>query len=132
MAIVGHGPSQSDCPDCYGVAIATSKDSSLVDFKITGRYGYQGLLLLVKDVETNKTVGEFQKFDDERFTSVACDDDEDEADQIDPDSYAVLGHIDPKIKEWPVDVSWGLESVPKNIKLKLQGMVVVSDLWLRA
>ncbi|KAI8888180.1 hypothetical protein K501DRAFT_160569, partial [Backusella circina FSU 941] len=82
--------------------------------------------LLVKDAETNKTVGEFQKFDDERFTSVACDDDEDELDQIDPDSYAVLGHIDPKMKEWPVDVSWGLESVPKNMKLKLQAMVVVS------
>ncbi|CAO3688505.1 unnamed protein product [Rhizopus stolonifer] len=84
MAHVGHGPSKSKCPDCYGVSINT--DLSL-------------------EKHTNKTVGEFKAFDENLFTSVACDDDEDDQDKIEPDTTAVIGH--------PVT------------ELKLQAMVVL-------
>ncbi|KAI9487404.1 MAG: hypothetical protein EXX96DRAFT_464571, partial [Benjaminiella poitrasii] len=80
--------------------------------------------LLVKDIHTNKTVGEFRDFDENLFTAVACDDDEEE-DQIEPDSTAVLGHIDAKLKEWPVNVGWNMEVTKPVTQLKLQGMVVV-------
>ncbi|KAI8048617.1 uncharacterized protein B0P05DRAFT_564421 [Gilbertella persicaria] len=125
MATIGHGPSQSTCPDCYGVKISTDSPS-LVNIHLTGRYAYQGIVLLVKDAVTNKTIGEFQDFDETLFTSVACDDDEDEQDQIEPDSLAVLGHIDPKLKQWPVDVGWNMQPQKPVTRLKLQGMVVVS------
>ncbi|KAI8641913.1 hypothetical protein BD408DRAFT_322336, partial [Parasitella parasitica] len=81
--------------------------------------------LLVKDRHTNRTVGEFQGFDGSLFTSVACDDD-DEQDQIEPDSVAVLGHIDAKLKEWPVNVGWNMITTKPVTELYLQGMIVVS------
>ncbi|KAI7906689.1 uncharacterized protein BX663DRAFT_497333 [Cokeromyces recurvatus] len=124
MATIGHGPSKSTCPDCYGVKISTDSPS-LVNIHLTGRYAYQGIVLLVKDRYTNKTVGEFQDFDETLFTAVACDDDEDEEDQIEPDSTAVLGHIDAKLKDWPVNVGWNMEAIKPVTELKLQGMVVV-------
>ncbi|KAI8364065.1 hypothetical protein BD560DRAFT_403501 [Blakeslea trispora] len=124
MATLGHGPSKSTCPDCYGVNITTDSPS-LVNIHLTGRNAYQGIVLLVKDAHTNKTVGEFQDFDENLFTSVACDDDEDEEDQIEPDSLAVLGHIDPKLKGWPVNVGWNMEAVKPITRLKLQGMIVI-------
>lgn len=126
MATLGHGPSKSTCPDCYGVNITTDSPS-LVNIHLTGRLAYQGIVLLVKDAYTNKTVGEFRDFDESLFTSVACDDDEDEEDQIEPDSLAVLGHIDPKLKGWPVDVGWNMEAVKPVTQLKLQGMIVVGN-----
>ncbi|KAI8378275.1 hypothetical protein EDC96DRAFT_494133 [Choanephora cucurbitarum] len=126
MATLGHGPSKSTCPDCYGVNITTDSPS-LVNIHLTGKLAYQGIVLLVKDVYTNKTVGEFRDFDESLFTSVACDDDEDEEDQIEPDSLAVLGHIDPKLKGWPVDVGWNMEAVKPVTQLKLQGMIVVGN-----
>lgn len=128
MATIGHGPSQSTCPDCYGVQISTDSPS-LVNIKLTGRYAYQGIILLVKDRYTNRTLGEFQDFDEELFTSVACDDDQDEEDKIEPDSLAVLGHIDPKLKEWPVNVDWNMVATKPLTELKLVGMVVVSCLF---
>lgn len=124
MATVGHGPSHSTCDDCYGVQISTDSPS-LVNIHVTGRYAYQGIVLLVKDKLTNRTVGEFQDFNENLFTSVACDDDEDPLDQIEEDSIAVLGHIDPKLKEWPVDVGWNMMTTEPVTELKLQGMVVV-------
>ncbi|ORE07091.1 hypothetical protein BCV72DRAFT_206219 [Rhizopus microsporus var. microsporus] len=82
--------------------------------------------MLVKDKDTNRTVGEFKEFDQDLFTSVACDDD-DEVDQVDLDSNAVIGHIDSKLKQWPVHVGWMMDIVDKPITtLKFQGMVVVS------
>lgn len=129
MAVLGHGPSKSTCPDCYGVQISTDSPS-LVNIHLTGRFAYQGIVLLVKDKWTNKTVGEFQDFNEDLFTSVACDDDEDPQDQIEPDSLAVLGHIDPKLKEWPVDVGWNMITTKPVTELKLQGMVVVSNFTL--
>lgn len=125
MATIGHGPSKSTCKDCYGVKISTDTPS-LVNIHLTGRFAYQGIVLLVKDRYTNKTLGEFQGFDENLFTSVACDDDEDEQDQIEPDSMAVLGHIDPKLKEWPVNVGWNMITTKSVTNLKLQGMIVVS------
>lgn len=126
MATIGHGPSKSTCKDCYGVKISTDTPS-LVNIHLTGRFAYQGIVLLVKDRHTNKTLGEFQDFDTNLFTSVACDDDEDEQDQIEPDSMAVLGHIDPKLKEWPVNVGWNMIATKPVTELKLQGMIVVSS-----
>ncbi|CAO3695013.1 unnamed protein product [Rhizopus microsporus] len=61
MATVGHGPSKSTCSDCYG---------------LTGKFAYQGIVMLVKDKDTNRTVGEFKEFDQDLFTSVACDNDD--------------------------------------------------------
>ncbi|KAK4515348.1 putative endonuclease lcl3 [Mucor velutinosus] len=124
MATIGHGPSKSTCKDCYGVKISTDTPS-LVNIHLTGRFAYQGIVLLVKDRHTNKTLGEFQDFDTNLFTSVACDDDEDEQDQIEPDSMAVLGHIDPKLKEWPVNVGWNMIATKPVTELKLQGMIVI-------
>lgn len=125
MANVGHGPSKSKCPDCYGVSINT--DLSLVNIQLTGRFAYQGIVMLVKEKYTNKTVGEFKAFDEDLFTSVACDDDEDDQDKIEPDTTAVIGHVDAKLKNWPVNVGWTLDLVDKPVtELKLQAMVVVS------
>ncbi|CEP13907.1 hypothetical protein [Parasitella parasitica] len=124
MATVGHGPSKSSCTHCYGVKISTDSPS-LVNIHLTGKYAYQGIVLLVKDRHTNKTVGEFQNFDESLFTSVACDDDEDEQDQIEPDSVAVLGHIDAKPKEWPVNVGWNMIATKPVTELYLQGMIVL-------
>lgn len=126
MATVGHGPSQSTCADCYGVKISTDSPP-LVNIHLTGRFDYQGIVLLVKDKLTNRTVGEFQNFNEDLFTAVACDDDEEPEDQIEPDSTAVLGHIDPKLKGWPVDVGWDMIATKPVTELKLQGMVVVSE-----
>lgn len=124
MATVGHGPSQSTCKDCYGVNISTNS-SSLVQIQLTGRFAYEGIILLVKDKYTNKTLGEFQDFDENLFSPVACDDDEDEQDRIEPDSIAVLGHVDPKLKQWPVNVGWNMVVDKPLTELKLTGMIVV-------
>lgn len=126
MATVGHGPSQSTCKDCYGVAITTNS-SSLVQIQLTGRFPYEGIMLLVKDKYTNKTLGEFQNFDENLFAPVACDDDEDEQDHIEPDSIAVLGHIDSKLKHWPVHVGWNMVVDKPLTDLKLVGMIVVRE-----
>lgn len=123
MATLGHGPSKSTCEDCYGVDISST--NSLVNIHLTGRFPYQGIVLLVKDKHTNKTLGEFQDFDQHLFTSVACDDDEDEQDKIEPDTIAVLGHIDAKLKNWPVNVGWNMIATKPLTELKLQGMIVV-------
>ncbi|CEG75752.1 hypothetical protein RMATCC62417_10744 [Rhizopus microsporus] len=124
MATIGHGPSKSTCSNCYGVSIKTSS-SSLVNIQLTGKFAYQGIVMLVKDKDTNRTVGEFKEFDQDLFTSVACDDD-DEADQVDLDSNAVIGHIDSKLKQWPVHVGWTMDIVDKPVTtLKFQGMVVI-------
>lgn len=123
MATLGHGPSKSTCEDCYGVDISST--NSLVNIHLTGRFPYQGIVLLVKDKHTNKTLGEFQGFDQQLFTSVACDDDEDEQDKIEPDTIAVLGHIDAKLKNWPVNVGWNMIATKPLTELKLQGMIVV-------
>ncbi|KAI7892686.1 uncharacterized protein EV154DRAFT_504474 [Mucor mucedo] len=124
MATVGHGPSQSSCKDCYGVGITTNS-SSLVQIQLTGRFAYEGIMLLVKDKHTNKTLGEFQNFDESLFAPVACDDDEDEQDRIEPDSVAVLGHIDSKLKHWPVHVGWNMVVDKPITDLKLIGMIVI-------
>jgi hypothetical protein len=128
MATLGHGPSQSTCDDCYGVQISTDSPS-LVNIHLTGRFAYQGIVLLVKDKYTNKTLGEFQDFNEQLFTSVACDDDEDERDRIEPDTIAVLGHIDAKPKDWPIDVGWNMMANKPLTELKLQGMIVVRLLF---
>lgn len=125
MATLGHGPSQSTCDDCYGVEISTNSPH-LVNIKVTGRFPYQGIVLLVKDKYTNKTLGEFQDYDPDLFTSVACDDDEDEQDKIEPDTIAVIGHIDAKWKNWPVTTGWNMVATKPVTELKLIGMVVVS------
>ncbi|KAI8990021.1 hypothetical protein BDB01DRAFT_717696 [Pilobolus umbonatus] len=80
-------------------------------------------MLLVKDVTTNKTVGEFSQFNEDLFTAVICDDEEEE-DQIDTDTTAVLGHIDSKWKQLPVETAWH-NDIEDEVELKLQGMVVV-------
>lgn len=123
MATLGYGPSKSTCEECYGVGISST--NSLVNIHLTGRFPYQGIVLLVKDKHTNKTLGEFQDFDQQLFTSVACDDDEDEQDKIEPDTIAVLGHIDAKLKNWPVNVGWNMIATKPLTELKLQGMIVV-------
>lgn len=125
MATLGHGPSQSTCDACYGVEIST-QSPHLVNIKVTGRFPYQGIVLLVKDKYTNKTLGEFQDYNEELFTPVACDDDEDEQDKIEPDTVAVIGHIDAKWKNWPVNVGWNMLATKPLTELKLIGMVVVS------
>ncbi|KAI9363090.1 hypothetical protein BD770DRAFT_407452 [Pilaira anomala] len=124
MATVGHGPSQSTCKDCYGVKISANS-SNLVQIQLTGRFAYEGILLIVKEKYTNKTVGEFQNFDESLFSPVACDDDEEEQDRIEPDSVAVLGHVDSKLKQWPVHVSWDMVVDKPLTELKLIGMVVI-------
>lgn len=124
MATLGHGPSQSTCDDCYGVEISTNSPH-LVNIKVTGRFPYQGIVLLVKDKYTNKTLGEFQDYDPNLFTSVACDDDEDEQDKIEPDTIAVIGHIDAKWKNWPVTTGWNMVATKPVTELKLIGMVVI-------
>ncbi|KAI8973637.1 hypothetical protein BDF20DRAFT_663544 [Mycotypha africana] len=135
MAIVGHGPSQSTCEDCYGVQITPLSDRTAapaVHIQITGRYAYQGVLFLVRNMATHKVVGEFFNFDENLFTSVACDDDEEpDFNEIDIDKYTVLGHIDPKLKEWPVHLDWMMTTDALNnsvTELELQGMVVVRHL----
>lgn len=128
MATVGHGPSQSTCKDCYGVKISANS-SNLVQIQLTGRFAYEGILLIVKEKYTNKTVGEFQNFDESLFSPVACDDDEEEQDRIEPDSVAVLGHVHSKLKHWPVRVDWDMVVDKPLTELKLIGMVVVSKTY---
>ncbi|KAG1141873.1 hypothetical protein G6F37_008062 [Rhizopus arrhizus] len=119
-----HGPSKSTCLDCYGVSI--KPDSSLVNIQLTGKFAYQGIVMLVKEKYTNKTVGEFKTFDEDLFTSVACDDDEEEQDWVEPDTTAVIGHVDAKLKNWPVNVGWNIDLIDKQtIDLKFQAMVVI-------
>lgn len=124
MSTFGHGPSQTTCENCYGVKISTDSPH-LVNIQVTGRFAYQGIVLIVKDKHTNITLGEFQDYDEKLFGPVACDDDDDIHDKIEPDSVAVLGHIDPKWKQWPINVGWNMVAKKPVTELKLIGMVVV-------
>lgn len=126
MGTIGHGPSKSSCTDCYRILVhpttgSSPSSTSDITIKIVGTQAYQGLMLLVKD-QTNQTVGRFVDFDDAMFAPVACDDE-----AIEEESVAVIGHLDPRIKSWPVQVGWQADTTLPLGDYRVQGMVVVSD-----
>ncbi|KAI8329429.1 hypothetical protein BC941DRAFT_443131 [Chlamydoabsidia padenii] len=118
MGTIGHGPSKSTCNDCYRILVQPVTSSiSDITIKIVGTQSYQGLMLLVKD-QANQTVGRFVEFDDTMFAPVACDDE-----SIEEESVAVIGHVDPRIKSWPIQVGW--QSDHSGGDYRVQGMVVI-------
>ncbi|KAI9279102.1 hypothetical protein BY458DRAFT_488073 [Sporodiniella umbellata] len=124
MSTIGHGPSKSTCSGCYGISVDT--DMSTVNIELTGKSAYQGIVMLVKEKYTNKTVGEFKDFDENLFWSVECGEDEDEIDRVEPDKTSVLGHVDPKWKSWPVNIGWSIDLIDRpTVELKFQAMVVI-------
>ncbi|ORZ22967.1 hypothetical protein BCR42DRAFT_403692 [Absidia repens] len=124
MGTIGHGPSKSACDDCYRIIIepsVNSEPSSLSDILIhvAGTRAYQGLMLLVKN-QANETVGQFVDFDEAKFAPVACDDE-----AIEEESVAVIGHIDPYLKSWPIQVGWRADESTPAGDFRVQGMVVI-------
>ncbi|KAI8089683.1 uncharacterized protein BX664DRAFT_333640 [Halteromyces radiatus] len=126
MGTIGHGPSHSTCDDCYQIivqpndpSISSTISSANVNIKVMGTPLYQGLMLLVKD-QTNKTVGTFMDFDETIFAPVACDDE-----AIEEESVAVIGHLDPHVKTWPIQVGWSIGDDHPWGEFRVQGMVVI-------
>ncbi|KAI8071502.1 hypothetical protein BC940DRAFT_293022 [Gongronella butleri] len=127
MAVIGHGRSKSTCEGCYRFVIDTSSASGAVRIRVEGTRTFQGLMLMVKDSQ-QRTVGEFVDFDESLLAPVACDDDDDE--HQGEETTAVLGHVDPHLKSWPIDVSWRPNAdvaaqQPPLQSFELQGMVVI-------
>lgn len=120
MATLGHGPSKSTCPDCYSIKIQPSGDSTMSDItiKVLGTQLYQGVMLLVRD-QSNQIVGRFVNYDEDKLAPVACDDEE-----VSEDSEAVIGHMNAKIKTFPLEVGWKAGDIMLS-QFKVQGMVVV-------
>ncbi|KAI7870639.1 hypothetical protein BDF14DRAFT_1712253, partial [Spinellus fusiger] len=67
----------------------------------------------------NETVGTFVDYDETLFAPVACD--EYQGDE----NWGVLGHTNPQLKQWPMEVGWTIDTSLQHSDLRVQGMVVV-------
>ncbi|ORX52855.1 hypothetical protein DM01DRAFT_301560 [Hesseltinella vesiculosa] len=121
MPVIGHGPSKSDCPGCYRFHIEPTSDNAQVVIQVMGSKPFQGLMLMVKD-HTQKPVGAFIDYDQNLMGPVACDDDDD--DHQGEETMAVLGHVHPHWKSWPVRTGWRAD-VTATGRYSVSGMVVI-------
>lgn len=128
MSREGHGPSLSNCEDCYGIAASGGVDHLSYSLKVTGRDEFQGFLLYVQD-ETNSTVGTFRSYDANLFLPVECQD------AAEWDLENTIGHSNPTLKQWPLEFGWAAAvteeeatRVQPGDKMTVRGMVVVSNL----
>jgi hypothetical protein len=126
MTREGHGSSQSNCHDCYGIAVSGGRDHLSYSLKVTGKAEFQGFLLYVQD-ESNNTVGTFSSYDRGMFLPVECQE------AVEWDLENTIGHANPALKRWPVEFGWAAAATEEEVskiqpgdKMTVRGMVVVS------
>ena len=127
MHTIGHGPSKSTCKDCYNVQITQSTEDEPFTISVNSRQEYQGFIVQVKN-SNNQTVGEFINFDEDVYCPVLCEEDDEEKHAI--EWAGSIGHVDAKLKSWPISLSWtsAREDVYNSVSnvFRIQGMIVVS------
>lgn len=130
MSREGHGPSKSACKDCYSITSSIATDYLSYSLKVTGREQFQGFLLYVQDA-ANNTVGSFRTYDRFLYQPVECQE------AIEFDLNNTIGHSNPIMKRWPVEVGWTAAVTEDEAakfqpgdKLTVRGMVVMDyDHW---
>ncbi|KAI9479503.1 hypothetical protein BDB00DRAFT_185407 [Zychaea mexicana] len=126
MGTIGHGPSKSTCNNCYSIQISQTTDVEPFTIKVNGRQEYQGILLQVKNAD-NQTVGEFINFNEDEYAPVACEEEVPEEQSV--DWAGSIGHVDAKLKSWPIELSWtsARDDVYNSMSnvFRVQGMVVM-------
>ncbi|KAI9317400.1 hypothetical protein BX666DRAFT_1936904 [Dichotomocladium elegans] len=101
MGTIGHGPSRSKCEGCYSVNINQDDPARPIRLTISGRRPFQGLLVQVKN-GTGQTVGEFVDYNLDEYGPVVCEEETDRE-----EGWAGnIGHVDAKLKNWPVELYW--------------------------
>ncbi|KAI9253460.1 hypothetical protein BDA99DRAFT_443333 [Phascolomyces articulosus] len=94
---------------------------------VHGRLEYQGFIFQVKN-SNNQTVGEFINFDEDVYSPVVCEEEQEHS----IDWAGSIGHVDAKLKGWPIQLSWtsARQDVYDSMSnvFRVQGMVVVSKL----